>query len=463
MQGSGFKLTCKLGHGCRQLRARLGVRPQEVRPVLWSALCAFCLSSAYYVLRPIRDTMGIAGGVQNLTWLFSATLLCMLLVSLSYSVIFSRLSWQCGISVSYRIFIANLLIFACLLQYSLPKQDAWIGYVFFVWVSVFSLFTMSIFWMLVVDVFNEEQGKRLFGLVAAGANLGALAGSGLSTGLARLLDPGWTLVIAAVLLEAVIWSARCLRLGASELHERGGEINRQDKEKRSKVCANRTSDRDASLPGKRAILPDIAQAVRSSYVMGICIYVLLFSVSSTALYFHQAELVQRLFPSDKDRTNFFASTDLAVNVLTLLAQLLLTSRVMHRFGIPSVLAIVPLLSVMGFSVLAWAPTITVLIVFRVMFRVSSFAFAKPAQEVLFTVVKKETKYKVKNFIDTVINRAGDQLGAWVYAGMGALGLSLGTISFAMIPLTVFWLLDGVWLGRRQEKLAAAQSNKNSVP
>ncbi|KAG0163828.1 hypothetical protein DFQ30_010895 [Apophysomyces sp. BC1015] len=342
----------------------------------------------------------------------------------------------------------------------MSKQDAWIGYVFFVWVSVFNLFTISIFWVLVVDVFNEEQGKRLFGLVSAGANLGALVGSGLSTLMARLLDPGWTLVGAAVCLEWAVWSARRLTSRTSDLHAPSSRVNQPVKGKRSESDPNRTNHRNDPLQSSRAMLSSIAQAARSSYVVGICLYVLLFSVCSTALYFHQAVLVQRLLVGGEARTHFFASTDLAVNVLTLLVQLLLTSRIMHRFGIPIVLAVVPLLSAIGFSVLAWMPTVAVLIVFRVLFRVSHFALAKPAQEVLFTVVKKETKYKVKSLIDTIIHRAGDQLGAWVYAGMGALGLCVGTISFAMIPLTVFWLIDGVWLGHQQEKLAAAQSHQH---
>jgi AAA family ATP:ADP antiporter len=187
------------------------------------------------------------------------------------------------------------------------------------------------------------------------------------------------------------------------------------------------------------------------------VYILLFTITSTFLYFQQAEIAKQSFADRGARTAFFARVDLLVNVLTLGAQLFLTGRVLRALGVSFTLAMLPALSVIGFGGLASAPTMAVLVIFQVLRRAGNFAFARPTREVLYTVVAREDKYKAKSFIDTVIYRTGDQLGAWTYAGLGFVGLGMAGIALVAVPISAGWLINSLWLGRRQERLARAQT------
>jgi len=201
----------------------------------------------------------------------------------------------------------------------------------------------------------------------------------------------------------------------------------------------------------------MTHAFRSTYLVNVGVYILLFSITSTFLYFQQAEIARHSFADRGARTAFFARIDLLVNILTLGAQLFLTGRVVRAVGVGLTLAALPALSVLGFGTLAMAPTIAVLVSYQVLRRAGNFAFARPTREMLFTVVPREDKYKAKSFIDTVVYRTGDQVGAWSYAGMGLVGLTMTGISIAAIPISIAWLLNGLWLGRRQEALAAGEA------
>jgi AAA family ATP:ADP antiporter len=419
----------------RLLGKLVQIRPEEVRPLIWCWLYIFCVLSAYYVIRPIRDTMGIAGGVRNLSWLFSATLVCMLLSNLPFAALSRRLPRARFIAIAYRFFIANLLLFALLLGWATQTQAVWIGRVFFVWVSVFNLFVVSVFWTLIVDIFNGEQGKRLFALMAAGATIGAIVGSSVTAMLARTVAPMWLLAISACLLEVAVLCVRRL----SRLHT-------------PRVSGQPNPGSEAGTIGG-TVLAGIAHTFRSPYLLNICAYILLFSITSTTLYFQQAEVVHHTFGNDRSRETFFAMLDLTVNVLTLLTQVLLTGRIVRRLGVALTLTIIPALSAAGFAVLAMSPTIAVLVVFAVLRRAGNFAIARPTREILFTVLSREDKYKAKSFIDTVVYRAGDQVGAWVYAGGAAIGLSGGAAALVAVPLSLLWLANSFWLGRRRERMA----------
>jgi len=196
----------------------------------------------------------------------------------------------------------------------------------------------------------------------------------------------------------------------------------------------------------------LKHALSSPYLINVAVYILLFAVTSTFLYFQQAEIARQSFTDRGARTAFFARVDLWVNVLTLGAQLFLTGRVLRLIGVALTLALLPLLSILGFGTLALAPTIAVLVAYQVIRRAGNFAFARPSREVLFTVVPREDKYKAKSFIDTVIYRLGDQVGAWSYAGLAFLGFGITGIAVAAVPLSLAWLVNGLWLGGKQKKL-----------
>ena len=341
------------------------------------------------------------------------------------------------IAISYRFFVVNLLIFGLALHWASAAQNIWIGRVFFIWTSVFNLFVVSVFWALMVDVFDAGQGKRLFGFIAAGATLGGIFGSSLTASLAPHVAPIYLLVISAALLELAVFCVRRLSRLSGALHQ------------------SSVAPRDETVIGG-SIFGGPRHALSSPYLINVSVYILLFATTSTFLYFQQAEIARQSFAERGARTAFFARVDLWVNILTLGAQLFLTGRVLRWIGVALTLALLPLMSIFGFSALALTPTIAVLVAYQVIRRAGNFAFARPSREVLFTVVPREDKYKAKSFIDTVIYRLGDQVGAWSYAGLGLLGIGMAGISLVAVPLSFAWLINGLWLGRKQKILESAE-------
>lgn len=420
----------------------IDVQPGEGRALAWSWAYIFSILAAYYVLRPIRDQMGVAGGIENLPWLFTATLLGMLALNLPFAYLVKRMPRARFVPITYRFFAANILAFALTLYLAPPDWNVWIGRVFFVWLSIFNLFVVSIFWATIVDVFSNAQGKRLFGFIAAGATLGAIAGSATTAILAKNV-PTWGLMLGAVvLLEIAVFCMRGLAALSTRLHEVPGS------------APSAESGQDRTIGG--SVLAGVTRTLASPYLLNISLFLLLFSVTSTFLYFEQAGIAKRSFPDRGAQTAFFASVDLAVNVLTLGVQLFLTGRIVNRLGVALTLAILPAFSILGFIALAAAPTIGVIVAFQVLRRAGNFAIARPVREVLFTVVPREDRYKAKSFIDTVVYRLGDQVGAWSFTGIQGLGLGSTGIAGAAVPLSVAWLVNSLWLGRAQERRRASQ-------
>ena len=428
----------------RLLKRFIDVQPVEMRALGWSWLYIFCVLSSYYILRPIRDEMGVAGGVENLQWLFTGTLLGMLVVNPPFAALVAKLPRVRFIAITYRFFIVNLLIFILLFHMATAAQHVWVGRVFFIWTSVFNLFVVSVFWALMVDVFDSEQGKRLFGFIAAGATLGGIAGSSITALLAKDVPATYLLLGSAVLLEAAVFSVRRLSLLSDALQQRPAARN------------------DGGLIGGN-VLSGLTHAFKSPYLINVSVYILLFSITSTFLYFQQLEIARLSFAERGARTAFFARIDLWVNILTLIAQLFLTARVLRVIGVALTLAILPALSIVGFGTLAMAPTIAVVVVYQVLRRAGNFAFARPTREVLFTVVPREDKYKAKSFIDTVIYRTGDQVGAWSFAALSFLGLAMTGVAIVAVPISIAWLLNALWLGRKQEQLASVETSVSPVP
>src|SRR5262245_60084675 len=438
MGKSEAALQTEGGSGFRLLKRLVDVRPAEIRALGWSWLYIFCVLSSYYIVRPIRDEMGVAGGVENLQWLFTGTLLGMIVVNPPFAALVAKLPRVRFIAVTYRFFMVNLLIFILLLHFATGEQHIWVGRLFFIWTSVFNLFVVSVFWALMVDVFDSEQGKRLFGFIAAGATLGGIAGSSITSALAKGVPATYLLLGSVVLLEVAVFSVRRLSLLSDVLHRRPA------------------AESGEPLIGGN-VLSGVTHAFKSPYLINVSVYILLFAITSTFLYFQQAEIARQSFTDRGARTAFFARVDLWVNVLTLGAQLFLTGRLLWTIGVGLTLAMLPALSVLGFGTLAMTPTIAVLVIYQVVRRAGNFAFARSTREVLFTVVPREDKYKAKSFIDTVIYRTGDQVGAWSYAALSFFGLAMTGISIVAVPISIAWLLNGLWLGRKQERMATAES------
>lgn len=413
----------------------VSLQPGEGRLVAWAFIYLFSVFSAYYVIRPIRDEAGVAGGVDNLSWLFTGTLLAMIAVNTPFAVLVKRLPRRRFITVAYRFFALNLIAFLLMFQFATGDANVWVGRAFFIWTSVFNLFVVSVFWAFMVDVFTSEQGKRLFGFIAAAATLGGILGSSITAGTVQSLGVPMLLLVSAVLIEVGVQASRQLaRITAA--FERSAP-----------------SAAAEAAPIGGSAWAGLTHALSSPYLLNIAIYMLLYSVLSTFLYFEQAEIVDRTFASRDARRAFFAQIDLLVNVLTIGSQLFLTGRIMKVAGVRLTLMFVPALTAVGFLILGFMPTAAIVVGFTVLRRAGNFAFARPTREVLFTVVSREDKYKAKSFIDTVVYRLGDQVGAWASSLIAMAGSGPGAIAWAAVPLGVAWVVNAGWLGGTQERIS----------
>jgi len=421
------------------LRRALRLEPGETAPVAWAFGYFFCLLSGYYILRPVRDEMGIQGGVDALAWVFSATFILMLAVVPAFGWAVSRFSRRALVIASYSFFIVNLLVFYALLRAGVAPE--WTARAFFVWVSVFNLFVISLFWSVMNDVFDARQALRLFGLIAAGGSLGAIAGPAITTVLVERLSPVNLLPLSAILLVAGTGCA--LRIMSSP-----------------GAAATRASP--SSQVRRESVWAGVTRVARSRYLLGICVFIVLYSALSTFLYFEQARIVEDAFSDSARRTQVFAVMDLATNSLTLALQFFATARLVAWLGLPVALALIPLAVATGFGLLGLAPTLVVLVVFQVVRRAGNYALTKPAREMLFSVVSAEDKYKAKNFIDTVVYRGGDAASGWLFTGLSAIGLGLSALAFSAVPLAAIWAGFGIALGRARRAREHEQHDQDDT-
>lgn len=423
---------------------RVLVRVVDVRAAEAGALVAGCayfffVLASWYVLRPVRDEMGAAGGVQNLAWLFTGTLLLTLAANPMFSMLVARLRVRRFVPLVYRFFSFNLLLFLVLFLFTELKSAAWLGRAFFVWSSVFNLFVVSVFWACMADAFRPEQAKRLFGFIGAGGTLGGIIGAGLTAVLAARVGTAGLLLISIALLE-------CALLCAARFFHRTSSIG---------DLANGSDAPMPDAPVGGSVFAGITHVWGSPYLLGICLYMLLFTVGSTFLYFQQAAIVSASVADRDARTSLFAQIDLAVNILTALTQIFVTGRLLKVLGVALTLALVPALSLVGFLGVGLVPTLFMVIGFQVARRAGNFAVASPTREVLFTVVTREDKFKTKSFIDTFVYRAGDQVGAWTSGLLALFGIGIVGTSFVAAPLAAAWLVVSLWLGRKHHKASRA--------
>ena len=413
----------------RWATAAVPATSQELAAALWSFAYFFTLLAGYYVLRPLRDEMGIAGGVRNLPWLFTATFLMLLVVQPLYGWLVAKLPRARFIPIVYHFFAANLALFWLFL--TLHLGTAIVARVFYVWVAVFSLFALAVFWSFMADIFTADQGKRLFGFIGAGGTAGALLGPLLTIWLSVPLGPVNLLIAAAILLEAAVFCVWRLE-SAATAHE-GLQVEPQ------------------RLGGSAfAALPEL---VRSPYLFGIAAWITLMSFCATILYFEQIHMVANEVHGTAAQTRIFAMIDLAVNLLTLATQVFATGQLLKRFGTGLTAAALPTIYVAGFFAVFLAPTLAVVLVVQVIQRWIHFAVATPARQVFYTVLDREAKYKAKNLIDVVIYRGSDALYGWVFDIFQTLGMKLGSIALVAVPVSAVWLILSHALGWAQERRA----------
>ncbi|MFC3099067.1 NTP/NDP exchange transporter [Alteraurantiacibacter palmitatis] len=413
--------------------ARLIVAEREEVPAVADGFALFFfLFASYFMLRPVRETFAIAGGVDNIQWLWTGTFVATLVVVPLYGWVASRMERRRLLPILYSASAVVMAGFSASL--ALDPDNVWIARAFYVWLSVMNLFVISIAWSLMADMFERDRGHRLFGQIAAGASLGGLAGpliSGLLVG--TVGEPGLLLISTALLLTTLVFVRRLL------------------------AWRERMGPRSDGPPPPRmsgSVWAGLTLIARSPYLLSISAFVLLLTTATTFLYFEQARIVEATFPDRAQQTQVFAALDVVVQALTIGIQLFFTGRLARRLGVTVLLVAVPAIMMFGFGLLAMAATFPVLAFVMIVRRVGEYALVRPGREMLFAPLDAETKYKAKNAIDTLVYRGGDLISGWVYTGIVAVA-SLSVVGFAGMAVAGIWALLGFAIGRRHDRGADA--------
>jgi ATP:ADP antiporter, AAA family len=418
------------------------VRPNELRALLLGFLFHFLILTGYYIMRPIRDSIAAGNRLETLPWMFTATLVAMLIANALFAAVVARMPRRKFIPLAYGFFIFNLALFFVLMRTCPPSQQVWIGRALYVWVSVFNLFNTAIFWAFMTDLFTNEQGKRLFGFIAVGGSLGGVLGPFITARYVQNVGPANLLMVAALMFLA---AGFLVRFFPSNFTHENKPVQEQQEE-----------------PIGGSIWSGITHIAGSPYLLGLAASMLLYTTTSTWAYFQQSDLTRAALKDSAARTVFLAHLDIWVNSITVIIQIFLTGRLLKWFGVGFTLVAMPFVSMIGFGAMGIAPSLSLLAFFQVARRVAAYALMRPSREILFTVLRREDKYKVKSVTDTLGYRTGDQIGAWSYRGLHDLGLDLPKISFVAVPLVAGWCGLSLWLARKQRAIADAQ-HQDSPP
>jgi AAA family ATP:ADP antiporter len=473
--GSAVNATANAsGRQPDRVRRAFNIHPGEGAAAACGFAFFFCLFTGYFMLRPIRETLGIAAGVDKLQWLFTATFVVMLVAVPCFGWLARRVPRTNFVSWTYAFFAATLVGFSAWL-YAQPG-NLWPARGFYVWLSVFNLFVVSVAWSLMADVFRTTQAKRLFAFIAAGASTGGLAGPVVGAALAGALGAPGLIFLSAVFLGLTLpmksWLMRWRARSGAGIPETPGAIPSQSRDAGGDTVGDTVGDTggdaasdtgsdtggdtasDTASPARPiggGILAGATRTFTSPFLLGIAAFVILLATASTFLYMEQARLVADAFSSPAARIRVFSALDFAVQALSLLTQLFLTGRLAQRLGVTFLLTAVPLVICAGFLALAAAPVFAVLAVVMVIRRVGEYALVRPGREMIFTTVDAEAKYKAKNFIDTVVYRAGDAASAWVKTGVDALGHGVALVALVGAACAAIWAACGYLLGRRADR------------
>jgi len=410
------------------------VEADEVEPLALGLALFFLLFAGYFMLRPVRETMGIAGGVQNLQWMFTGTFVATLAAMPLFGWLSARAARRRVFTFTLGFFATNLVLFA--LAFRLRPEGPWLARAFYIWLSVFNLLAVSVAWSVMADLFRISEAKRLFAPIAVGASVGGLVGPALGVAFVGSIGHAGLLLLSAALLLGTIISGRRL----------------QSWRDRHPMGPHEARTRGKPLGGSP--LAGASQVLRSPFLLGGAVFVLLLAATTTFLYFEQARLVEAVFPNRVDQTRIFGIIDMVVQGLAIVIQLFFTGRIAQRLGIGVLLVAVPLLVAAGFAWLALAPTFAVLAVVMIARRVGEYALVRPGREMLFTIVPVEEKYKAKNFIDTVVYRGADALSGWLKATIELLAHQPAVAALVGAAIAVAWAGTGAWLARESRVIAA---------
>ncbi len=422
----------------RALKSIAGIEPYEVKAVVTAFVYFFFLMASYFILRPLRDTMGTVYGVAHLQELFTGTFVLSFIVAPIFAGLASRIRLASFLPWVYGFIAITMLVFYFLFQN--VANDHWVAAAFYVWLSTFNLLTISVFWSLMADTFSSAQARRLFGVIAAGGTVGTISAPAFIALFVNSVGTNSLLLMSAAGFTITAFLVRLLEAEKRKLAASGH-------------AAPTTLDR--KLGGN--VFDGFTLLFRSRYLLMIALFLLLMTWISTVIYFQLGDLISKEFASRAARTQAYATIDLATNSIAVLIQLLGTGRFIRRFGVTTGLLINPVIMVLAFVAVVFSPVLLVLGTIQVTRRFSEYAIAKPCRDMLFTVVDQQAKYKAKNVIDTVVYRFGDLTSSWVSAAVlpfGVAGLAIFGIAIAVVWFPVAWLLGRQYEAVRDGEILA---------
>ena len=409
------------------LKTASKVKEKEAKAVIFSFLFVVVLMSAYYILRPVRDAMASDWSDAEVSWLWTLNFFISTAIVALYGSMVSKFRFRLLVPAMYGIFAISFIIFYAL--GSVFEDRTLIDKSFYVWVSVFSLFHISVFWTFMSELFSKEQSGRLFGIIAVGASVGGLIGPSITAFFSVSLGADNLMLIASMMLLIPIPIIFYLQsLKSKELNNEVLDI----------------PDSNQSIGGNP--LAGFKMFFSNPYLLSIGLFIFLYTGISSFVYFELKNLLSDF--SRSERSVIWAQMDLAVNILAISTGLFATGRIVTKFGMPATIAMVPIMICIGLLVLAISPLLGVVMVLQIIRRAGNYAVTRPAREMLFTLVNQETRFKAKPVIDIVAYRGGDMLTAWLFTGLTqGLGLGLAAVAAVGAGIASLWALVGIYLGK----------------
>ena len=413
------------------LKTASRIEEREIKAVIFSFLFVVVLMSAYYILRPVRDAMASDWTDAEVSWLWTINFFISTAIVALYGLMVSKFRFRLLVPVMYGIFAGSFVIFYFLA--SISDDRTIIDKAFYVWVSVFSLFHISVFWSFMSELFSKEQSGRLFGIIAVGASVGGLIGPSITAFFSVSLGTDNLMLIASMMLLIpipIIFYLQTLKVT---------DLNNEELD----LTTPNQSIGGSPFAGFKMFFSN-------PYLLSIGLFIFLYTGISSFVYFELKNLLSDL--SRSERSVIWAQMDLAVNILAISAGLFATGRIVTRFGMPLTIALVPVMICIGLLVLAISPFLGVVVMLQIIRRAGNYAVTRPAREMLFTLVDQETRFKAKPVIDIVAYRGGDMLMAWLFTGLTqGLGLGLAAVAAFGAGMAALWSLVGIYLGRWFER------------
>ena len=421
----------------RIIKATTKVEANELHATLLSFLFVFVLMTAYFIMRPVRDAMASDWSDAEVSLLWTMTFFLSLIAVSIYGAAISLVRFRLLVPGVYAFFALSFFVFY--FGSTFIADPVFVDKGFYVWLSVFSLFHLSVFWSFMSDLFNKEQALRLFGIIATGASVGAIVGPLLTAELVASIGTSALMLVSATMLLIPIPIILVLE--------------------RLKRTALGNADVSVDLRAQQAIgknpLAGFSLFLKSPYLIGIGCFILLYVAIGSFVYFELKNLLEVF--TREERTQIYAYIDFAVNSLAILTAMFVTSRITTRFGMATTLALIPALLAVGMLVIAFSPVIAVVAGLQVARRAGNYAITRPGREMLFTVVDREARFKAKPVIDIVLYRGGDMMTAWAFTLLtSVIGLGLGAVAAVGVGIAAVWAVVGVYLGKAYQRVADEQ-------